>query len=212
MVNEYVKLGPRRFQCICQVCGCKFIRDRYPRESRPHKYCSTTCMGKAQKEWVGKKSPLWKGGKGISKQYVTVYTPGHPKASESNHVTEHRIVVEKAMGKYLPDNAVVHHVNGNKQDNRPRNLVVCQDNAYHKLIHARERRLKSTGSFDLKKCACCQQIFTLEEFGKDKSQWDNKRLYCNSCEREKLRESRAFRKSEALTTQRCHSKRVHGKG
>lgn len=33
------------------------------------------------------------------------------------------------------------HVNGDPQDNRPANLVICQDQSYHQLIHQWARAL-----------------------------------------------------------------------
>lgn len=54
---------------------------------------------------------------------------------------EHRMIVEKAMGKPLPDYAIVHHLNEIKSDNRNRNLVVCPSDAYHKLLHRRAKEL-----------------------------------------------------------------------
>lgn len=59
---------------------------------------------------------------------------------------DHVRIAEKALGKPLPEGAVVHHVNEIKTDNRNENLVICPDRAYHNLIHARTDAYKATGN------------------------------------------------------------------
>lgn len=79
---------------------------------------------------------------------------GHPRA-HNGFVAEHVVVAEAALGRFLPSQACVHHVNGDPTDNRPRNLVVCQDNAYHKLIHQRLRAYKACANANYRLCQFC---------------------------------------------------------
>jgi hypothetical protein len=70
---------------------------------------------------------------------------------------EHVLVAERAMGKPLPVGAQVHHINGNRTDNRNGNLVVCQDQSYHALLHARRRALDACGNPGWRRCTFCRE-------------------------------------------------------
>ena len=61
-------------------------------------------------------------------------------------VAAHILVAEAALGRRLPAGAQVHHVNGQRDDNRGENLVICPDGAYHALLHRRERALDACGN------------------------------------------------------------------
>lgn len=66
--------------------------------------------------------------------YVLVFRPGHPRADDKGYVLEHIVVAEGAIGRALRGGEVVHHANGQKDDNRPENLQVLS-RAEHARVH-----------------------------------------------------------------------------
>jgi hypothetical protein len=75
----------------------------------------------------------WKGGRTENKDgYIEIYSYGHPNAKKHTHyILEHRLVVEKDLGRFLLKTEVVHHKNGVKTDNRLENLELFESNAKH---------------------------------------------------------------------------------
>lgn len=89
--------------------------------------------------------------------YVMIHQPQHPRARKlRGYIAEHVLVVERALGKCLPDGAQVHHINGVRDDNRPENLVACNDLKYHMLLHSRAKALAACGHADWIKCFVCK--------------------------------------------------------
>ena len=79
---------------------------------------------------------------------------------------EHVVVAERALGHSLPRKSVVHHVNGDGRDNRSENLVICQDAAYHMLLHQRQRALDACGHAHWRKCWLCKEYDSPEALHK----------------------------------------------
>lgn len=69
--------------------------------------------------------------------------------------SEYVLAVERAIGHALKAGQVVHHADSNPANNANSNLVVCPDNAYHRLLHKRMNALAACGNANWVKCKVC---------------------------------------------------------
>ena len=103
-------------------------------------------FGKWTKGRTGKRSAGWKGGKfKDSNGYIRIYKPKHPFCKKSPYIFEHRLIMEKMIGRYLKPSEFVHHRNGIRDFNRPINLELCMQNPHRGKI----------------KCPFCRKSFFL---------------------------------------------------
>ena len=102
-------------------------------------------LGKKRLNISREKNYNWKGGKIIQNGYVCILCPNHPRAkSKKGYVYEHILVMEKKLGRYLKPKEVVHHKNGNRIDNRIKNLRLCKNISEHNKIHKPKSKYLNT--------------------------------------------------------------------
>lgn len=127
----------------CPVCNKNLKMEKSP-------MCKTCSNRQPKKNWKGGRI---KDGKG----YIRINTPEHPNATGTGkYVPEHRLVMEKHLGRYLTKEENVHHKNGIRDDNRLENLELWSKSQPYgqrisdKIIWAKE---------------------ILEKYGTDESKW-----------------------------------------
>ena len=109
-----------------------------------------------------------------------------------NNVYEHRSVAELALGRALPQGAVVHHADLDKSNNDPSNLVICPDQAYHRHLHARLSVVAAGYDPNThKRCSYCKTYHTKSEFSTSPSNYDGLNATCR-------RSTNEYRRSKGI--------------
>lgn len=64
----------------------------------------------------------------------------HPNSNKRGYVMEHRLIMEKQIGKFLPKHAIIHHKNNVRDDNRIENLEYMEEQERHAKHHDTGKR------------------------------------------------------------------------
>lgn len=111
-VNKKIR---KRDQDLCQSCGAKEFYKRNPKA-------------------VGSSSKKWRGGR--NKGYQLVYWRDK-RTGETVRVLQHRLVMEKFLGRKLQSCERIHHIDMQKTNNEIENLFLCSSESEHQKVHAR---------------------------------------------------------------------------
>lgn len=135
---------------LMRDCGCEFSRkwkkpmseERRAEISRTHK--GKTISEEQRRQISERNSCNYNGLNGYghikphNRGYMLAYVPKHPRANADGYVMLHTVIMERAIGRYLKENEVVHHKNHDRSDNRLENLELM-DKHEHFSKHMKER-------------------------------------------------------------------------
>jgi len=125
----------------CLICGKKRkVQPSVIKEGKG-KYCSKRCYWKSM---IGKpaihpfksgtNSLRWKGGRYKTRDRWYILSSTHPFVNCSGYMRRSRLIAEKYLGRYLTKNEVIHHIDGNKENDNPKNLYLFASNSRHRIF------------------------------------------------------------------------------
>jgi len=126
---------------LCLKCSCKVkiiseeLREKYRWAGK--KKLGSHWSDNSRLKVSGENSPHWKGGRYINTRgYVVVAisldNPYYPM-SFHGRIREHRLIMARSLGRCLSGWEIVHHKNGNRQDNRLENLSIELVNEHNQI-------------------------------------------------------------------------------
>ena len=127
MPRQYTPRVPR----VCDQCGIEFAACPSAVKRSAVKYCSRACYNKARGANATKIDV---------RGYIQEWAPDHPYADRRGYVLQHRLVMERHIRRVLDKREIVHHLDGDIQNNDITNLAVMSQSEHMKLhLHLRHQ-------------------------------------------------------------------------
>lgn len=166
----------------CRICDVIF--SDFPHKKRI--YCSSKC------KIIGSVGPRKMNNKlKHSSGYLLLYSNEHPNRQASGpYIYEHRLVASRKIGRALLETEDVHHINHNKKDNRPENLLVVDYLTHHRL----EKGWWIEGDVWYKNCTRCFVKMRVNEINFYFSKNGKYSAACKPCDIKRVRDFQAKHK------------------
>jgi hypothetical protein len=122
------------------LCGCgqptTIAKTSSPKQGILAGHPTKFLRGHAGRLLTRERSRSWHGGRWVHKGgYIYIHAPDHPAANRDGYVYEHRLVMERKIGRYLEPHERVHHLDGIKTNNAEDNLVLFGSQREHMMAH-----------------------------------------------------------------------------
>jgi len=95
---------------------------------------------------IGKENKSWKGQAKHTEGYILIPNKKHPCCNNMGYVFEHKLVMEKHLGRYLTSKEVVHHIDFNVKNNKIENLRLFENQSEHSKYHNYLKKINSLES------------------------------------------------------------------
>lgn len=121
-----------KLKCKYKKCN-KFFKKRVTNDPRQkNKFCSSICALANVRTRKHQKEAGAKANKIIIERYRGTGTKTYVK---ENGRHQHRVVMERKLGRKLRKGEIVHHIDGNKKNNKLSNLQLVKNQSEHIKLH-----------------------------------------------------------------------------